>query len=449
MKQYAEIARFLTIMLCYLGYVWTANSFCKAYLKISKKKELLFLVFLFGCWLLINTITELCSVPYIVFALGSHLSFTGLILLLFQADWEKKLLAASMFSATITLAGNFCDSFFSSLALLCLHTINGITEPYLGEREFFLIFCLRSAVVMFILHQMSKHRILVFQNHIKKWHILLSLFLFVITLITDIADWGAANGILIKGEETMSSYHNQLLSHAEICVLTALSALAAYFYVFGMDRITLEQRKRSSYDAQIAAYQLLEKQHRKSERLRHDMKNHILALSGLLESKEYEKLSDYLNSMRDSESLVVGLDATGNQAIDALLYQKREMAESCQIAWECDVHLPKPCCINEFDLCVLFGNILDNALEACNRQKGSKQRFIHVQAKTVKKCFLLEAKNSTDETEYPKNGHTSKANPKEHGIGLLNIHDVVHKYHGTMDIEVGNGCFIISILIPF
>ena len=217
--------------------------------------------------------------------------------------------------------------------------------------------------------------------------------------------------------------------------------------MFGMNRIYLEQEKSGQYHSQIAVYKMLTEQYKQSERLRHDMKNHIIALSALSRNKEWEKIDDYLGNM---ESIVLndGGDMTGNKAVDALLYQKRRWAEKEIIEWECDVQIPKGCCINEFDLCVLFGNILDNALEACGRMQGNENRFINIQAKTVKKCLLLEVKNSMDSTEKYAEGFTNKENSQEHGIGLINVGDVANKYNGVVHTETENGIFIISILMP-
>ena len=142
-------------------------------------------------------------------------------------------------------------------------------------------------------------------------------------------------------------------------------------------------------------------------------------------------------------------DMTGNKAVDALLYQKRKRAEEENVKWECDVQMPKECRINEFDLCVLFGNMLDNALEACGRIQKGECRFINIQAKTVKKCFLLEVKNSMDRTEKCEDGFTNKGDSQERGIGLLNVSDVVNKYNGVVNTEAEKGIFVISILMPF
>ncbi|MDE6014197.1 MAG: ATP-binding protein [Acetatifactor sp.] len=270
----------------------------------------------------------------------------------------------------------------------------------------------------------------------------------MIITVFDVANWGASHGIVVRSGGSTGVYYDQIFSYAEFFVLTLLSMFAAGFYVFGMTRIYFEQEKSSQYHSQIAVYKMLTEQYRQSERLRHDMKNHIIVLSALFQNKEWEKMGDYLKNMEGS-GLENGGDMTGNKAVDALLYQKRKQANEKNIKWECDVQMPKGYSINEFDLCVVFGNILDNALEACGRMRCDESCFINIQAKTVKKCFLIEVKNSVDMVEKNTVGFTNKENPQEHGIGLLNVGDVVHEYNGVLNIKSEKGIFITSVLIPF
>ncbi len=66
----------------------------------------------------------------------------------------------------------------------------------------------------------------------------------------------------------------------------------------------------------------------------------------------------------------------------------------------------------------------------------------------MKKCFLLEVKNSMNQAETYTDGFTIKENPWEHGIGMMNIGDVVHGYDGVIQLQAENGIFAISILMP-
>lgn len=447
MKQLLDYADILIKAPCYMGYLWTADTFCKKYLETSKKNERLFLIFSFSGWLLLNMANRWYPVSYIILMLLNHIVFMGLVLLLFQAGREKKILAASMLMIVLTLVENFFGSLLSCLALFFRHTVKKIPEPFLSTLESGLIEGISYCLVIMAVYWISNHLMSIFYGKRRKWYAILAIPLLMIITVFDVAGWGASNGIMVRSGGNMGLYYDQIFSHAEICVLAGLSIFAAGFYVLGMERIYLEQEKSSQYHSQIAVYKMLEEQYRQSERLRHDMKNHIIALSGLFQSKEWEKLGDYLKNMEGS-SLEAGGDLTGNKTVDALLYQKRKWAERENIKWECDVQMPKVCCINEFDLCVLFGNILDNALEACERLRCEECRFINIQAKTVKKCFLLEVKNSMDVTEKYAGGFTNKKNPQEHGIGLLNVSDVVHRYNGVVNIEAEKGIFVISILMP-
>ncbi len=214
-----------------------------------------------------------------------------------------------------------------------------------------------------------------------------------------------------------------------------------------MDELYVQQQKSAKYLAQIASYKMLEEEDRKGERLRHDMKNHVIALKNLLEKRDWEKMEQYLSAMEEQGGVRAGA-VTGNRVIDALLYRKKKLAEEKDIPWRCEVNIPRETGIDEFDLCVILGNMLDNAIEGCKALPG-RDAFIDVQVKTVKKCLLFEVKNTADLKEIPERGFTGKENPKGHGIGLLNIKDTAEKYDGTVQTEVENGVFSISVLLPF
>lgn len=448
-----DFAGIFVKLLCYLGYIYVAEKFCKEYLEISQINEKLFVIFNFCGGVLMYAVSKCYSIPNIALALLNHTFFIGLILLLFRKNTEKKILVASILITITTLVENFCTSFFSCFMLLWLHTVKNIAVPLLGEGETNLIVFLSLSVTILVIYWGAKYFTSVFYCKTGKWYIILAIPLLAITAVIDVANWGASNGILVRSGGDMGLYYDQIFSYVEFCVLTALSIFGACFFVFGMNKIYLEQRKSNQYHFQIAAYKMLEEQYRQSERLRHDLKNHIIALLGLLENKEWGKMGNYLKNMEDSAGLGIGEEITGNRVVDILLYQKQKMAERKNIIWECDVQIPQICYINEFDLCVLFGNILDNAVEACERLQHNElyrnqRQFINIQARAVKKCFLLEVKNSADMEDKHKIGFTNKENPEEHGIGLLNISDVVHKYNGVMNIEVQNSVFVISILVP-
>ena len=377
----------------------------------------------------------------------------------FGKKTEKGIRTASMLVTVITLiwlTDFFSDSLISCLLLVWKHTVGRIDVPVLGsegEREIRLIgwsgFCIAIMAVCGVRRRLAS----AFRGKSGKWCAVLTLPLLVVAVVTYVANWGAGYGILYRSDGNMGLYYDQIFSYVGWCVLSGLSLFAAGVYVFGMDRIYVEQKRAEQYRVQAAVYQTLEEQYTQAKRLRHDLKNHVLAMRGLWEDQAWEKLGEYLKRMENSAQLGMSEEATGNRAVDALLCQKRQLAEEKSIAWECDVRIPKRCHTNEFDLCILFGNILDNAVEACERLQRQEyepglQPFISVQAGAVKSCFLLEVRNSMNESEKQKGKNTEKGNTQAHGIGLLNVSDVVRKYNGLMKTEIRNGVYDISVLLP-
>ncbi len=451
MSRFTDYADILATIPFHLGYFWAADKFCKKYMETSGKKELMFVVFSFCGSLLLNGLQEWYGLPRILYLIFDHLLFAGLVFVLFQAEWEKKILISFMLMMIMTLVGNFFEAFFNCLALFFRHTVEKNPNLILNVWESGLIDCASLCLVIVAVHQISKRLTSFFCGKPGKWYAVLAVPLFMIIAVFDVASWGAGYGVMVRSGGNMGLYYDQIFSHAEFLILAALSMAAAGFYVFGMERIYLEQKKSGQYRAQISTYHMLEEQYNRSERLRHDLKNHVLALSGLWEEKEWEKLGRYLKKMENSAELGTCEEATGNRVVDVLLYQKRKSAEEKQITWESNVQIPKACGISEFDLCVLFGNILDNAVEACGKSAGrerGEKSFVHVRAGAVKKCFLLEAANSADGADRSKSGHVESQNRLGHGIGLLNVSDVVHRYNGVMNVEMHDGIFTISVLIP-
>lgn len=442
-----------------LGYILAADRFCRKYLGAFRKREFFFVLCSFLGWLSLNTAGRWYPAASLFLIVLNRILFTGLILLFFESDREKKILASSMLMACAALAENFCISLLSCLLLFFRHHVSRISQPVLSGQEILLMEYASLAARILAVCWLSGHLLPVCYERMGRWHRMMAVPLFVMTAVLDAAGFGAENGIMVRSAGNMGLYYDQMFSHAEFLVLTALFIPAAWFDLNEMNRIYIEQKKSSEYHAQAVFYKMLKEQYSQSERLRHDMKNHLIALSGLSKSREWDRLDAYLKKLEGSSQEVFA-DMTGNKAVDALVCQKRKRAQELDAAWECDVHIAKDCRIEEFDLCVLFGNLLDNALEACERMKdagaGDKvHRFVSVRAGMIRKCFLLEVKNSMEKTE---NREISKKPEKkvrmdrtgsiEHGIGLLNVTDAVQKYNGTMEIQSENGIFEISILIP-
>ena len=450
-RDFSELFEFL--LYC-MGYTCSAGHFCKKNLGLPKIGEGLSAVLLFCGQVLLYAVCGYFLIPPVLADLLHHFLFAGLVIWLFSCETEKKILAVSILITMIPMTVNFSASLLSCLWLFLLHTVKNIALPFLSKLESLAISVISIFMAVSAVYGLSRQSVSVFYGKTGRWYLNLAIPLFAVTAAADLANWGASHGILFRSGGDMGLYLDQIFSHAGVCVLTGLCMCVAGCLVFGMHRIHLEQEKASQYHAQITAYKMLEEQYRQSERFRHDLKNHIIALSGLLEEKEWEKMAVYLNTMQNSADLGGCEEMTGSRVVDVLLYQKRKLAERRQIRWDCDVQIPVTCMVNEFDLCILFGNLLDNAVEACERMQDGESEdglcpFVEIRAGAVRHCFLLEIRNSVDDASKETTGSIDEKKRNGHGIGLLNVRDVVQKYNGVMRLERQEDVFQISVLIPF
>lgn len=362
----------------------------------------------------------------------------------FREETGKKILTAAAVITIRTLLGNFAAAFLDFFYLAVTGPLAGGRVAGIGESSADVIeglsFLAAAAALLFLGGRMAA----VLANGGRSWHLVLSALLFSVVLITEMVNRAAENGIMVVSNPHSGRYwgiyYDRLFSDGAVCLLTALCMCIAGGLVFGTDRIFAEQRNAERYRAQMRLYEILHEQYAQTERLRHDMKNHVLALYGLWEDDERDKLGAYLRQMIAHGGIAVSEDVTGSRAVDALLCHKRAQAGRRGIRWESDVRIPRAILHSEFDLCVLFGNILDNALNACEEDHAPKDRFVSVMAQQIKGCLLIVVKNSTGLKDV---GEIRK------GIGFRNIEETVKKYHGTLSVTVEAQAFEIAVLLPF
>lgn len=105
------------------------------------------------------------------------------------------------------------------------------------------------------------------------------------------------------------------------------------------------------------------------------------------------------------------------------------------------INISEPLSIEDYDLCVIWGNILDNALAAAS--KADKDKYVYVQAEIVKRNFIINIKNSMKQNLLPKDFGI-----QHFGTGLINVNKIVQKENGIINTEIGDTFFEISIMLP-
>jgi sensor histidine kinase regulating citrate/malate metabolism len=183
---------------------------------------------------------------------------------------------------------------------------------------------------------------------------------------------------------------------------------------------------------------------------RHDYHNHIQTMKAFLISgnSEAEHL-EYLGKLDEDLTSVDTVIKTGNVMADAILNSKLSLAVSKKISVTAKAALPQEFKISEIDLCVIIGNMLDNAIEACLKLADESERFIRVFIGTHKSMLYVSVFNSSG-GEVKKSGRSyiSTKDSPSHGFGLMRIDRIAAKYGGFVNRQNESGVFATEVMFP-
>ena len=185
--------------------------------------------------------------------------------------------------------------------------------------------------------------------------------------------------------------------------------------------------------------------------MRHDMKNYIADMEALMSGQpEQTPLRQYLNSLQTSVEQLDMKYHTGNPVTDVILQRYVKLTEKSGIDFQADFLFPANMNIDAFDLSIILNNALDNALEACKRQKEGK-KFMELKAYRRENMFFIILKNSFDGSlNRDKEGgrlRTTKTDAGEHGLGLRNIEMCAEKYYGKEESTVRDKEFELAVML--
>ena len=191
-------------------------------------------------------------------------------------------------------------------------------------------------------------------------------------------------------------------------------------------------------------YELQEKV-KELRKIRHDYKNQLLALIAvkkLDESSLNDEIKLLLQEMEKTENIIY----TENYVLNAICKSKFAIAEDLKINVTWNLPLPSRISMPSNELGCLFGNLLDNAIEAC--EKLEHDRKIDLQAYIKEEKMMIRIKNTCISDSFDENNFVTEKEDKEnHGFGLESIRKIVKKYHGTMKIINENHEFVVQLMM--
>lgn len=256
--------------------------------------------------------------------------------------------------------------------------------------------------------------------------------------------------ILIENSK-LSTHQTSALEIPMLVIILYINLIVFYLYEkfnallkTGIERALLKQQ----ISLQERYYQNLEQTHQRIKSIRHDMKNNLETISYLLSENQTKKLQSYLKNITDNVQNTERIIYTGNPPIDSVLNIKLSELKQQNIQVNTNILIPQNLKINFEQAVVLFGNIIDNAIEAC-QLLSKNQRWINFKMSYTDNILYISLINSADKTHLLKNNllQSRKEDKFLHGLGLKNVQKIVDEFKGIMKISTDNDSFHLKIIL--
>lgn len=197
-------------------------------------------------------------------------------------------------------------------------------------------------------------------------------------------------------------------------------------------------------DIQYKYYVSQEEKHKETVAILHDVNRHLGMMEEIYEAEKTDKAKTYTKEIQKILQPLLPQQYANNPILNILLNDKKKYAAIHNICFELEVGSVDLEFMEAIEVTTVFGNLLDNAIEAC--LKVSKKRFIGMRLDTYNDFVVVHIENSTCGNKRWNNGRPVSTKGKSHGIGLMNVENIIKKYNGSIMLEEKNDVFRCSII---
>lgn len=423
----------LTIANWFTGLVEAVISFILFETFLRKRKRVPLLLYIIGIvclCILINVSNIVFTTTILNYGITILLSLS--ISFLYEGTFRMRILS-SLLSFMVAIISEMII-FFSLLFILnqdATFLISNVSYRLLG---IILSKTLGIASALFISYRAKKNFELMSSNY---W------LLFTIVFATVTINMYIFFTILLKGVDNTT--RNLILISAICIIMTTIIIIYLYEATFKqqiqMSKHQLEQRQLKD---QVRHYSAMMSTQEEIKRLRHDLRNHLLSMYVKVERQEYAQCQQYIKGLLDETEVTDSFELdTGNTVLDAIISAKKNEAEEKNIEFYTEIRVPRNLPIKEEDLCIIFGNALDNAIEACEKVKNNP--YIAISIVYDVNSLICRIENSCIE-DFNLNTITTKTDIKNHGIGKRNIEKSLEHYDCISNVEHTKNRYVLSII---
>ena len=260
------------------------------------------------------------------------------------------------------------------------------------------------------------------------------------------------NNIFMLGYKLHSNRAN-IQSAVTAVILLGVNVLVFYIYIKLADDLQL-RRMTSVYEQQL---DLCERHQQERELsilrlrdMRHNMKNNLVSILAYAENGDNEKIIRFVNEIMEEGGIKTStVTNSGNIVIDSLIGYWYVEAKKVGIDFSINLNIPMEMPFRGADICLILGNLLENAVEAAQKAEGKK--YIRLHMKYDKNNLLLFVENNYKGVlikTKDKRLKSTKTDAENHGVGLSSVYRIAAKYHGvvTIDDDVANR-FLIRVVL--
>lgn len=239
-----------------------------------------------------------------------------------------------------------------------------------------------------------------------------------------------------------------------VSLICALSSSFITIYLYDSYSIIFRKRIEAELALQEKEYykkqsELLQKSQTELQQYRHDTKNRVITVQQMIEQQEYDQALQYTTELAHKLNHITPHSNSGNISIDSIVNYKLSSAIQKGIQIQFELSIPEQLSVDDDDIVVILGNLLDNAIEANERISDTEKRYLELSMKYKTGCLIIRVKNRFDSIVHVHHGTftSRKQNKRLHGIGLKSVQAAVDHYQGSMTITHEDDIFEVFIMM--
>lgn len=314
------------------------------------------------------------------------------------------------------------------------------------------LYCWHTSVVMILLHlvitlpwamEARKYFIPMLENRRvkKEWN-----YYWLVPLVFYIIWQYQVNGGTETGLENIQNPYNVIF-----LFIINFGSLLIYYLILILDgqllkNMELEEQQHYRELEQVA-YQALQERMEETRRMRHDLRHHIHMVNYYLEEKEYDKLQEYVNTYQNSIPDGEKIRFCEHRLINNIIFYFASQAHEHEIDFDAKLSITEDIAMNDHEIAVLLGNLLENAIDACIEQKSSDRRII-IKGKGDAHSLIFTIDNTCEnEVKKNKKGEFLTTKPNGNGIGVNSAKKIVERYKGFFSADKKDKMFCVSFML--